>query len=56
MKDLPGGGKRVTFYDPVDGFPFHLVHGQTPVAAEDPGFPAQKYNYVSHRHHLLPAR
>ncbi len=47
MKDVPGGGKRVTFYDPVDGFPFHLVHGQTPVAQEDPGFPCLKYNYVS---------
>lgn len=45
--DAPGGGKRVTFYDPIDGFPFHLVHGQTPVALEDPGFPALKYNYVS---------
>lgn len=27
--DAPGGGKGVTFHDPVDGFPFHLVHGQT---------------------------
>jgi hypothetical protein len=50
MKDVPGGGKRVTFYDPVDGFPFHLVHGQTPVAQEDPGFPCLKYNYVSSPH------
>jgi hypothetical protein len=48
MKDVPGGGKRVTFYDPVDGFPFHLVHGQTPVALEDPGFPMLKFNYVSY--------
>ncbi|RMZ88462.1 hypothetical protein DV736_g4305, partial [Chaetothyriales sp. CBS 134916] len=24
----PGGGKGVTFKDPVDGFPFHLVYGQ----------------------------
>jgi hypothetical protein len=47
MKDIPGGGKRVTFFDPVDGFPFHLIHGQTPVAREDPGFPALRYNYVS---------
>ncbi|KAB5566207.1 Glyoxalase/Bleomycin resistance protein/Dihydroxybiphenyl dioxygenase [Coniochaeta sp. 2T2.1] len=29
--DAPGGGKRVTFRDPVDDFPFHLVYGQTPV-------------------------
>lgn len=47
MKDVPGGGKRVTFYDPVDGFPFHLVYGQTPVERQDPGFPSTKFNYVS---------
>ncbi|KAF2099818.1 Glyoxalase/Bleomycin resistance protein/Dihydroxybiphenyl dioxygenase [Rhizodiscina lignyota] len=29
--DAPGGGKRVTFYDPVDGFPFHLVYGQAEI-------------------------
>ncbi|KAJ4294930.1 hypothetical protein N0V88_005169 [Collariella sp. IMI 366227] len=51
MKGYPGGGKQVTFYDPVDGFPFHLSpkktqgFGQTPVAKEDPGFPILKYNY-----------
>lgn len=28
MVDAPGGGFRVTFKDPVDGFPFHLVWGQ----------------------------
>jgi hypothetical protein len=56
MKDVPGGGKRVTFYDPIDGFPFHLVYGQTPVAREDPGFPATRYNYVSFiRHRCLRA-
>lgn len=42
----PGGGKGVTFYDPVDGFPFHLVHGQTPVEPRDPHFPILKVNYV----------
>lgn len=47
MKDIPGGGKRVTFYDPVDGFPFHLVYGQTLVPREDPEFPILKFNYVS---------
>ncbi len=46
MTGLPGGGKRVTFYDPVDGFPFHLIHGQTPVEREDREFPSLKYNYV----------
>jgi cytochrome P450 family 619 len=28
ISDAPGGGLRVTFKDPVDGFPFHLVWGQ----------------------------
>lgn len=44
--DAPGGGKRVTFYDPVDGFPFHLVYGQTEVPhGED--LPELAYNYPS---------
>lgn len=47
LKDVPGGGRGVTFYDPVDGFPFHLVYGQTPVERRDPGFPILKVNYVS---------
>jgi hypothetical protein len=47
MKDAPGGGKCVTFYDPVDGFPFHLVYGQTPVEPLDPKFPEVKLNFVS---------
>ncbi|KAI0456422.1 glyoxalase [Xylaria acuta] len=28
LKDAPGGGRCVTFHDPVDGWPMHLVHGQ----------------------------
>ena len=28
LVDAPGGGKCVTFKDPVDGFLFHLVFGQ----------------------------
>jgi len=49
LTDAPGGGKCVTFYDPADGFPFHLVHGQTPAEMRDPQFPAEKVNYVSSR-------
>ncbi|KIW07517.1 hypothetical protein, variant [Verruconis gallopava] len=44
--DAPGGGKRVSFKDPVDGFPFHLVYGQTPIeAAEEP--PVLQYNHAA---------
>lgn len=46
MKDAPGGGKAVTFYDPVEGFPFHLVHGQT-TAEDETLFPELSYNFVS---------
>ncbi|KAI6359988.1 hypothetical protein MCOR31_009256 [Pyricularia oryzae] len=45
LTDAPGGGKAVTFYDPVDGFPFHLVHGQEKVDVRDPQFPDLKVNY-----------
>ena len=47
MTDEPGGGFRVTFPDPVDGFPFHLVYGQTPVAPLD-GVPScdRPFNFV----------
>lgn len=48
VTDEPGGGYRVTFPDPVDGFPFHLVWGQTPVAKAD-GVPScdRPFNFVS---------
>ncbi|EHK25594.1 uncharacterized protein TRIVIDRAFT_54998 [Trichoderma virens Gv29-8] len=34
LTDAPGGGRCVTFHDPVDNFPFHLVHGQTQLDEE----------------------
>jgi catechol 2,3-dioxygenase-like lactoylglutathione lyase family enzyme len=49
LEDAPGGGKCVTFKDPVDGWPFHLVYGQTANAPDDPGFPNLKFNFVSRR-------
>lgn len=49
LKDAPGGGKCVTFYDPVDGFPFHLVYGQTPVEPRDPKFPVLRINYPNEK-------
>ncbi|EFX06133.1 trihydroxytoluene oxygenase [Grosmannia clavigera kw1407] len=45
LTDAPGGGRGVTFYDPIDGFPFHLVYGQQRVEARDPMFPVIKVNY-----------
>lgn len=47
MKDQPGGGYRVTFKDPVDGFPFHLVFGQRPAEPSDEGLLQRKFNFVS---------
>jgi hypothetical protein len=48
MEDAPGGGKAVTFHDPVDKFPFHLVWGQKP--AEPIGdFTETSFNFVSQR-------
>ena len=45
LEDAPGGGKCVTFYDAVDGFPFHLVYGQTPLEDEIV-FPEIQFNFV----------
>lgn len=48
MRSEPGGGFRVTFTDPVDGFPFHLVWGQTPSDSSPEGTESsqQDFNYV----------
>lgn len=46
LEDAPGGGKAVTFYDPADGFPFHLVWGQAKVEPLTLGFPQVKPNFV----------
>lgn len=45
LVEAPGGGLCVTFKDPVDGFPFHLVYGQD-LADETRALPQLKYNYV----------
>jgi hypothetical protein len=47
--DAPGGGKRVTFYDTVDNFPFHLVYGQTAVEITET-FPELEYNFPTTKH------
>lgn len=46
LEDAPGGGRCVTFHDPVDGFPFHLVYGQKPVD-EETLLPELQFNFVS---------
>lgn len=48
--NAPGGGKRVTFYDPVDQFPFHLVYDQSEsqVLADYPELPSN-YPFTKHR-------
>lgn len=48
MREEPGGGLRVTFTDPVDEFPFHLVWGQTPAnsSPEETESSQQDFNYV----------
>lgn len=51
LKDAPGGGRGVTFKDPVDGFPFHLVHGQAQ-ATDTETLPQLKYNFVSPSVHV----
>jgi hypothetical protein len=47
--DAPGGGKRVTFRDPVDDFPFHLVYGQTLVEVSQ-HLPELDYNFPQSKH------
>lgn len=46
LSDAPGGGRCVTFYDPVDNFPFHLVYGQTS-HADEKMLPQLDFNFVS---------
>lgn len=47
LEDEPGGGSRVTFRDPVDGFPFHLVYGQSSGESESDPHDELQFNFVS---------
>ncbi len=49
----PGGGKRVTFRDPVDDFPVHLVYGQTPIPKTGPQLPELDYNFPENKHRAV---
>ncbi|KAJ5903686.1 hypothetical protein N7504_006069 [Penicillium tannophilum] len=53
LTDAPGGGYCVTFRDPVDNFPFHLVYGQKlsddvkKLPKLDYNMPTEKYRSVN---------
>lgn len=46
LTDAPGGGKCVTFHDPVDKFPFHLVYGQAQ-REDEIVLPQLEFNFVT---------
>jgi len=47
LDDAPGGGKCVTFLDPIDRFPMHLIWGQSKVELDNvPKFPKLDFNFV----------
>ncbi|KIM93342.1 hypothetical protein OIDMADRAFT_46287 [Oidiodendron maius Zn] len=49
LSEAPGGGSCVTFLDPVDGFPFHLVYGQ--ISSENVAVHSElKFNYPVEKH------
>ncbi|RTE75813.1 hypothetical protein BHE90_009741 [Fusarium euwallaceae] len=50
MKGIPGGGYRVTFLDPVDRFPFHLVYGQKPVEEQTNSLSERDFNFPTSKH------
>lgn len=45
----PGGGKCVSFQDPVDGFKFHLIYGQTSRDSSD-DFKELPLNFPNNKH------
>ncbi|KAI1160491.1 glyoxalase [Nemania serpens] len=49
LTDAPGGGRCVTFHDPVDGWPMHLVHGQRSASPLDISLPHTPVNYPTEK-------
>ncbi|KAL1858564.1 hypothetical protein Plec18170_002764 [Paecilomyces lecythidis] len=49
LDNLPGGGFGVTFKDPIDSFPFHLVYGQE-LRSETTSLPLLKYNFPTEKY------
>lgn len=50
--DTPSGGKRITFRDPVDDFPFYLVYRKTPVE-KSAYLPELKYNFPENKYRAV---
>lgn len=46
LGNAPGGGRCVTFHDPIDKFPFHLVYGQE-AHADEKVLPQLDYNFTN---------
>ncbi|KAI1437925.1 Glyoxalase/Bleomycin resistance protein/Dihydroxybiphenyl dioxygenase [Xylaria sp. CBS 124048] len=53
LADAPGGGRGVTFLDPVDGYPMHLVHGQEKAKELDTALGPIHINYPERRGRTL---
>ncbi|KAI1151676.1 glyoxalase [Nemania diffusa] len=49
LHDAPGGGRCVTFFDPVDGWPMHLVYGQRSAEMLDIPLPNTPVNYPTEK-------
>ncbi|KAI2641228.1 Glyoxalase/Bleomycin resistance protein/Dihydroxybiphenyl dioxygenase [Xylaria nigripes] len=49
LTDAPGRGRCVTFHDPVDGYPFHLVHGQESAERIEISFTKMPVNYPTEK-------
>ncbi|KAI1426637.1 glyoxalase [Xylaria sp. FL1777] len=49
LADAPGGGRCVTFHDPVDGWPMHLVYGQKSTDMLDIMLPHTPVNYPTEK-------
>ncbi|KAK6440388.1 hypothetical protein LTR95_003395 [Oleoguttula sp. CCFEE 5521] len=52
LTDAPGGGQCVTFHDPIDGFPFHIVHGQE-LLTDETTLPELEYNFPTHKNRAV---
>ncbi|KAI0101514.1 glyoxalase [Nemania sp. FL0031] len=49
LEDAPGGGRGVTFHDPIDGWPMHLVYGQKSAEMLEIPLPNTPMNYPTEK-------